>query len=269
MAFSTFRGMQATGLPNPVFWLDAGNSASVSGTSAAAWLNLAVSPADGSSQGDYDADRITDPTPNYNSAGTLSYWGPTGGTGYFDITPNTTFLNSLHKDNALGTLVFVYFISSVSSSEVQYLMGSAGTSGSNTGIRVFLDASRQINFVVRNAGADALNVVSSSVASITAGVVCMVAVSVDEANGTGLFYYRNASQGTITQAFTSTYSSPSSSNATYTTNLMAAGNGETPIPAHASNEHRMYQVLGYNQALDTGQLNKVYSQAFIQARYGI
>ena len=265
MAFSSFRGMQSTGVPQPIFHLDAGNTNSVSSGSSTTWANIITAPADGSAQTDYDADRTSSSVPSYQSPGATAYFGNTTSAGNFNITPNTTFLNSLHKNNALFTLVFLYFIGNVPG-ETQYLIGNMGTAGSTTGLRFSVSPSSTLTLEVYNSGASALSI--SSIGAISVNEISLLAVSVDEANGKVSFFATNATDGNLSVAFTGQpYASPSSSDATYSTNIMAAGNAESKIPDHVSNSHRMYQAMVFNQFLSQSQLSNIFNSQ--RSRYGV
>lgn len=162
-----------------------------------------------------------DPTFN-GSAGALTsneYWSFDGGDFFRLSTANPTAINNLHKDNALWTAVAVVWISSLA--DFQGVFGTDGNSANNRGLswRINTTNGQQIVRVRNGTGANALSIGSSAPTHVPTGQWVFIGVSVDEASDTSIFFMNGASTTT-----SGSYTSPSSSDATYTFEIGAFGN---------------------------------------------
>jgi hypothetical protein len=138
---------------------------------------------------------------------------------------NPATINNLHKNNAVGTLI--WWLRAETGAN-QGLVGTNGGSGSNVGINARINAAGTVLFQASNGGGDALSVSSSSV-TVPDAQWCMLGVSWDEAAGPGGGrFYRNG-VAKATETFNATYASPSASNATHPLQLLSRGNNVQPM----------------------------------------
>ena len=254
-----FGAIEDAAIPVAVFELDAGLSASYGG-SGQTWANIVTAPADGSGQTAYDFYRGatngsegSDPTFN-GSAGANSaneFWSFDGGD-YFTLAgSNTTFLNSLHKENAAFTW-YGLLRTPTSLSGQENLFGTDAQSSSNIGM-VINSSAGSLAFGVGN-GSGAFSALSSG-GFIAAATNYLIAVSYDEATGAGLFY-RQGAAGKATSAISGSYVSPSASAATYTAQLFAGGNAANP----ATPGMRGWRTGMFNRALTEAQLDALFER---------
>jgi hypothetical protein len=255
------------GLPSSlVFHLDLGHLDSYGG-SGQTLANRVASPADGESQTAYDhhfgddgTSDTTDPTFT-GTAGALdtNVYASVDGGDYFDIVGSlTTFLNSMHKDSALFTIVMLY--RSASSLGQDYLF-STDDNTSGTGITFRQRNNGWLQFWVGNNNTNSVLNVSSSGITIATSSIQMVAISVDEASGSGasLFYVKDSGGTKTTDTFDATYSSPSSSAADGCTILA------TPDHAGiATSGVRLFDCMAFNTALTESDLDDVYDMLSVK-----
>lgn len=234
--------------------LDAGDSASYS--SGQSWLDTSGNGYDWF-RGNAAAANTDDPTFN-GVAGTLSsaeYWSFDGGDHFQYDTTNETWMENLHKDNAAFTLMAWVYISSFPGT-----VGLFGNNASaNTGICWVMNTSAQLGLVVTNGAGNAL-IQSSTHANATNAWLC-VGISVNEAVGAGgIRYFSNGVRDTDT----STYTSPSSGSASFTTQIASRGNGNGRVP----NGSRMAQFMAWEgKALTTAEMTAVYQAT--RNRFGV
>ena len=197
--------------------LDAGDPISYPG-SGTKWL-------DRSGNG-YDFFLGTDGTtsaPTFVSAGRGSYWNMAGKFFRYDST-NETWMQNLHKDNAIWSFVLIYYRAASASTHF-------GTdAGTTTGIHV----AGTNNFTVTNATATVIT--KAGDLTPTANTWYFLGDSLTEATGAGGgFLYANGAYNKVSgsDTFDSTYSSPASGNATATMEIGAEGNGANTSPANA------------------------------------
>lgn len=203
--------------------LDAGDSASYDpGVQTDKWLDR--------SGGGYDFYRgsgtgsdAADPTFNGSGGVTNSYWSFDGGDYFTYDTTNEAWMQTLHKNNAIFSLVAFYYQDGAS--DYISFLGNFGYAPAVTGIHAYVDGSRAIRLEVGNAGATVIGVVTD--AYLTTGAWHMVGISVNEATGAGggFFYADGAySQVAASDTFNSTYTAPAAGNASYTTQICSDGN---------------------------------------------
>ena len=255
-----FGAIEDAAIPVAVFELDAGLSASYGG-SGQTWANIVTAPADGSGQTAYDFYRGatsgsegSDPTFN-GSAGANSaneYFSFDGGDYLTLAGSNTTFLNNLHKENAAFT--WYGFLETPSDLTQFGLFGTKSNISTNIGLDFSSNNNGNVSFSVGNGSGLAINVNTGN-AFIAASTKCFVALSYEEATGTGLVY-RKAAAGKATVGISGSYSSPSSSAAAYTLQVFANGNG-TFI---ARNGAKLWRTGMFNRALTEAQLDALFER---------
>ena len=209
--------------------LDAGDSASY--TSGQPWLDRSGNGYD-FNRGATSSSEASDPTFN-GTAGNLSAseyfsWDSSGDYFTYDSANEAAFEN-IHKAGAkFGILSWLYV---PAGSGTRLICGTRQANPANIGFDVLLNTSDVLTFVVSKGGSNAL---TFSGGTITEATWQCVAVAGDEAAGAFL--------GMINGAVTlggSTYSSPSSSAATYTLQIGSGGAGTNTL----QNTSRMAQFL--------------------------
>jgi hypothetical protein len=228
--------------------LDAGDAASY--TSGQKWLDR--------SGGGYDFFRGVDGTattddPTFNgSAGGLStgeYFAFDGGDWFTYDTTNETWMQNLHKDNSKFTILAWIWCNGFATG-AGIFGGTEGNIGS-VGVDLAVSTSAVLQTRVRNGtGANALS--DNTVATVPSGAWTFVGASVDEAVGAnGGFSVINGTQA----LFNSTFSSPSSSNATVTYQIGARGNNNFPMP---SGNRIAFFAVWEGVALTSAQVQSIY-----------
>lgn len=215
----TFLGLTA----NLKLCLDAGDADSY--TSGQPWLDR--------SGGGYDFNRgstssaeASDPTHNGTPGGLSSseYWSFDGGDWFVYDTTNETWMQNLHKNNAIFTiLMWGYFPTPVDN---QAIVCTGGNATANVGLQWRLNSTNggMTLSILNTTGGQALAVAST--ATVSANTWTMVGVSVDEAAAAGRFVIN-----TTQETFNSTYSSPSASNAFQNMMLGAATTSQRIFPS--------------------------------------
>jgi len=235
--------------------LDAGDSASWTGSGK--WLDRSGNGYD-FFLGATGTGEATDPTFN-GSVGDLlptAYWSSDGGDYFTYDTTNETWMQNLHKNNAVFTIIAFGTLGT----GISDICGTLGDSGS-TGM--FFCNFGNLWFRVENAGAQVIDKQTSAVAAGTKG---MIALSVDESVGSGGgFFYLNGNYKQVggSNTFDSTYSSPSAGAATRTLQIGAQGNGVNPMPADA--EIVAYAI--WSTALSKVNLDSIF--ALMRVRLGV
>lgn len=238
--------------------LDAGDANSYAG--GASWLDTAGSGYDffrGTTSG---AD-ATDPTFAGTSGKRTSseYFSSDGGDLFTYDTTNETWMNNIHKDNALWTFAFWYY--SAVTGVARGLAGTDGGSSATIGFDLFITAGANSPriLIADGSGSNALDYNPGG--AITASAWNFLGFSVDETDATtGARIVRNGSATTTA----GTYATPSASNATYTLQLGGRGNSVQPY----GNGDRMGMVWAWEgTALTTTNLSDIYTAS--RTRYGV
>lgn len=231
--------------------VDAGDSASY--TTGQPWLDRSGNGYD-FNRGATSASEASDPTFN-GSAGGLStgeYWSFDGADYFRYDTTNETWMNNLHKDNAVFTIVSWLNAPGTGS------IGVVGTTGNGTAGRHGIYFGRSgstgpgaMTLLVNNAqpGGDppAVNDFSSFILTNE----CFVACAMNEPTGS-LLYCLNGSF----ESKSVTYSGPSTNDATFTMEIGARGNAEARLP----NLSRLYMVaIWEGVALSQAQITSIYN----------
>jgi len=206
--------------------LDAGSSDSYS--SGQKWLDLTSNGYD-FFLGATGSATTDDPTHN-GTPGNLSsseYWSFDGGDYFRYDTTNETWMENIHKNNALFSLVFWYYPSGTTSDN--NIMGS---SGGTTGIifgKDSLSVGKQ-DFRAQNGGSNAISVTGDT--TITTAAWHMIGISIDEATGAGggfLYLDGGYNQVSASNTFDATYSSPATGSATNALEIGARGGASLPL----------------------------------------
>lgn len=164
----------------------------------------------------------TDPTFNGQAGTPQAYWSFDGGDYFRYDSANETWMQNIHKDNAKYTMLA--WLYAVTGSNNIVLGNNGGTSGNGIGFHFGTPSTNNVTMRAANGvGSEALN--KNSVATVNNGAWNFIAASVDEGTGFGAFQC-NATKET----FTSTYNTPSAGSASYTTEVGARGNANSPMP---------------------------------------
>lgn len=225
--------------------LDAGDA--ISYTSGQTWADRSGNGYD-FFRGTTSASQSTDPTFNGTPGGASSseYWSFDGGDYFTYDTTNETWMNNIHKNNALFTLAF--WVRPGSIGAFQGLIGDYTSPSPSFDAGINPGGTWGFEALINGTGSIARAITST--ATVSAGSWAFLLVSVDEASGTG-FLQTNATQ----EAMTTTYSSPSSSNAGTTLRLADTGDGAFPL----SSGGRMASVVAWEgTSLSTTQATALY-----------
>jgi len=239
----------------PVYRLDAGLSASYSGSGQTF--------ADSLGNAAYDhwlgSDSVSggsDPTFNgVAGANTNAEYFSGDGGDFFTIKANTTFVNSLHKDNAIFT--WYGFVNTPTSTATGMLCGSTGGS-LGVGIYIYLN-SGQIQFGCED-GVNNLIVAQTGAAFVSTAEACLIALSYNENTGAGMFYKKNAAGTKLTSTFTTTYNAagltPSIMPASHPMQIWARGGGSDVM----QNGCQLWQSGMFDFALSELNLDALWTQ---------
>lgn len=203
--------------------LDASDINSYSG-SGQSWLDTSGNGYD-FFRGTTSASQATDPTFN-GVAGAQSsseYWSFDGGDYFTYDSANETWMNNLHKNNATFTIAMWFRLASLPGSSQGLAGAYAATSPpTDIGWEVNVGSASLFGFTAYSGGAVARSVFTTG--AVSAAQWLFGVISVDEAAGTG-FVQVNSTQ----EAKTTTYTSPSASNANATMRIGDGGDGAAPI----------------------------------------
>ena len=235
--------------------LDAGDV--VSYASGQSWLDRSGNGHDFFLGADGSA-TATDPTFN-GIAGNKSsneYFSFDGGDYFTYDTTNETWMENIHKDNAIFTIcAWVYF---AAAGDTGTIFGDRGAAAGNTGFIFRKAVGDVLAFNVQNAGAAVLAL--STVGTVPTGWT-FAAISFNEAtgaNGASLIV------NTTEELFTSTYSSPSAGAASFTMQIAAGGN----VAGVFVNNARLGGLMAWEgTALTMAQIMTIYQAT--RGRYGV
>jgi len=247
---SIFQLISGLGLgTNLTFCLDAGASNSYPG-SGTKWLDQ--------TSGGYDFFLGTDGStnaPTFNgtpgagdSTNYWTNWNSAAARFRYDSTTPAAF-DAWHQNNAALTFMAIYTHRSPGGNNVT-LLGSDGGSVSNRGIRWWFGGSNAPTFTASNgSGGAALNVTAGT--GLSDGTTYILFLSYDEAAGAGFQRANKTGIHTISGG----YSSPSASAATYTAEIMRAGNGG--LDAWPDNAN-LYGFATWSTALSTTNCDDIH-----------
>lgn len=215
--------LERLGLTNGLkLCLDAGDSASY--TSGQPWLDRSGNGYD-FNRGATSASEGSDPTFNGSAGGlsTSEYFSLDGGDYFRYDSANETWMNNIHKDGAIFTyMAWIY----PGAGAVNPLCGTNAAGGSRIGFMFRGDPVGDNLLMHVTNGTSAFFNQGMSSAGFTAGAWHHAGISYDETLGSGTIFCdtnRSAFSG-------NTYSAPSASNATYTMEIGARGNANSPCP---------------------------------------
>lgn len=235
--------------------LDAGDGASY--TSGQKWLDLSGNGYDFFLGAD-GAATATDPTFNGTADRKSSgeYFSFDGGDYLTYDTTNETWMQNVHKNNAKLTIALWAY--HVDTGVTSY----CGTRGDTTGtgfIYARLSGVGVQAFRCFNAGVDCLTIDGTSTTQLPLNQWGMTAISIDEAAGTGSFFMNG-----VQETFTSTYVGPSAGNASFTFQVGARGNANSPV---SSGTRIGSFMMWEGQTLTLGQLQAIY--ATTRGKFGV
>jgi hypothetical protein len=191
-----------------------------------------------------------DPTFN-GTAGKLSsgeYFSYDGGDYFTLAQSNPAWVNDLHKDNAVFTIL--------SWEKAGFSLGDIGADGA--GIALGLDASLHIDLDVFTTTTTVLSVASSVVAN-PASAWAFSGISFTESAGTVLF----ASNGSYETKSGQTYSSPATDSAGYPLQIGAQGNGLNPAAAGRG----LAAMAIWSSALSQAQIGQIFQAT--RVKFGV
>ncbi len=224
--------------------LDATDAASYS--SGQSWLDRSGNGYD-FFRGANNTATTDDPTFNGTAGTPQAYWSFDGGDFFRYDTSNETWMQNIHKDNAKYT--FVAWIYAVTGSNNIVMGNNGGTSGSGTGFHFGTPSTNNVTMRCAN-GVGTSALLKNSVATVTNAAWNFIAASVDEATATGYFQCNGAQE-----TFSSTYLTPSAGSASFTTEIGARGNANSPMP----NGSRIAMVAAWEGvALSQAQINSIF-----------
>lgn len=241
--------------------LDAGDSLSY--VSGQKWLDRSGNGADFFLGADVNAS-TDDPTftgiPGHTSPS--AYFSFDGGDVFTYDTTNETWMQNLHKNNAIFTVVAFYYQDGAGD-EMTFCGG-----GAIADIGINFDTSagspRQPQLRV---GPGVLAVVADT--ALGSGAWHMVGLSLNEATGAGggFFYSDGAyNQVSASDTFTSTYTSPSSSDMTHTFQVGASGNGPSVNPT-TDGQRLSCIAIWEGTALSKANMDSIW--AAMRGRFGL
>lgn len=229
--------------------LDAGSSSSYS--TGQTWSDLSGNSTN-FYRGDTSSSEATDPTFT-GTAGNLAtgtYWSFDGGDHFTLTASNPTWINNLHKDNAKFTMIALFYSGDVTTQ--QYVFCTHGNQATNvgTGFRIIAAGSALSVNVYNGSGSAAMG--QATAAALSNNTWYVLGLTIDEAAGTGILQINSAFE-----TFTSTYTSPSTSAASFTAAL--AGNARN-TNNDAPNGSRMGAFMAWEGvALTQTQMLSVYN----------
>lgn len=203
--------------------LDAADPASYDGSSQT-WTDRSGNSTD-FFRGATSGSEATDPTFNGTSRvytnGT--YFSVDGGDYFRKAAANSTAINNLHKNNAAFTLL--WFMRTPSSfAAAPGLFGTSAGATAKLGVDIIIQSDGTLQFGAERGVGGSGALLENSTLTLSTGTDYVLGLTVDEAATTGAWYYNGS-----TESFTSTYTSPSASNATHTAEIFAIGNGVLPM----------------------------------------
>ena len=238
---------------SPVFDLDAGLNASYSGsgqTFASSNLNTTYD----FWLGNNNSATANDPTFNgvAGADSTAEYFSGDGGD-FFTIKANDTFINSLHKENALFSW---YAFMKTPTVHDKFLLETLGTSPTGVGLRFHLGGSNALKFDVGD-GVSQITIASTGSSFISTSTSYLIALSYNESTGVGLIYLKSDAGVKSTYNFSNTYNAagltPSSSTASLPLNIYGSG------PNILGTGWRLWKTGMTNTAMTEAQLDDLWA----------
>lgn len=166
-----------------------------------------------------------------------------------------TFAEDWHKNNATWTALFLVYIPSSGAGYSFNLFSTAPLSTSGTGVRVYVDKSgSSVNLrlvVTRGASPAAKSAVVNISSIVNVNSWNLLAVSIDEADVAGGFFYIN---GITSSAFDPTYTSPAAGGSDYPYAVAGVYSGEG-MP-------QGFRIMGaafWSRAVPASELDSLYA----------
>lgn len=201
--------------------LDAGDINSVASGSQAKWLDTSGNGYDffrGTDASSQSSDPTYNGTPGAQSS--AEYYSFDGADYFTYDSANETWMNNIHKDGATWAFAVWLYVASLPGSAA-VLFGNDDSTATNVGVSVFIRAAGTLRVAVANANGLASGaLVLTSSATVNTNAWNFLACQIDESAGTG-FLQVNETQ----EDQTTTYTSPSGSNATRTLEIGRDGTG--------------------------------------------
>jgi Concanavalin A-like lectin/glucanases superfamily len=189
----------------------------------------------------------TDPTFTGVAGMPSAYFGFDGGDYFTYDTTDETWMQNIHKDNAAFTLATWFYPGA--SGTIQCLAGTNGVSNA-VGFDWRVNATPNLALFIR-AGGGVTPLNRASTAQASSGAWNFLAVSVDEAAGTGEMVVNG-----VAQSIATTYTTPSASNAAFTMQIGAGGNNALPV----LNAGRLAAFAGWSRSLTASELSAVFNE---------
>lgn len=203
----------------------------------------------------------TFPTFNGSVGSTTGNWSFDGGDYFTYDTTNEAWMETLHKNNAVFSMV-CFFYQGASTSE-SYVFATNTTSGT-IGLQYITSNGSQVLYVTNGSGT-VLQVQTDG--AVSANGWHMIGVSLTEATGAGGgFFYLDGAYAQVAAAntFTSTYASPSSSSASLTAALAALGGGTAAANAA---DIKLSSQAAWTSALSKANMDTLWTA--MRGRFGI
>ena len=170
---------------------------------------------------------------------------------------NPTWVNNLHKDNALWSAAMWARIPATAA--VRSIFGTARGSTNQTGVNCYYTSGNVLHFEAADGSAPAIMSADHG-GSITANTWTFIGLSMNEAAGANGFAFAINDDVDL---FTSTYATPSTNNATDTLEFGALGNANTPLV----NGSRIACVAFWTRALSPAELLELFKRS--RSRFGV
>ena len=189
--------------------------------------------------------RRSNGTPGKLSAS--EYFSGDGGDFFTYGAANPTWVQNMHKDNAIYSGAFWFYPATLGGA----IFGTLGSTVGNTGVRYGFDATGSATWYTLNAGTAARQQAMTNL--ITANAWNFVGFSINEATGAGGMIVNT--NGNV-ETYSSTFSSPAAGNASFTLNLMAGGNSLIPL---ANGSRFGCCAMWQSRALTSAEITSIYS----------
>jgi len=235
-------------------------------TTAQTIANQEASPADGEDQTTYD---VQNGSSTDSDSRDVTYVSTTGEEFYKSASSSaldyltmegfkttTAFTHSLHKDDAQFTIEIGYFHAGVAAGG--YLVSTAEDTN-DTGISVNVNGSEKIK-VFAHRGTNGSYAGEQEAAAVLPDGFSHILIVIDEGVTNGSFYYVN---GSVTDTFTLTYSSPSTGDSTYNwhwlTSLLDGNTGAPRFGLHTGAGVGYFAV--YNKEISSSEATVLYDNS--------
>ena len=244
--------------------LDAGDSSSYS--SGQSWLDR--------SGGGYDfhfgasnSSATDDPTFNGSSGGLSSaeYMSTDGGDFFeYDQATPETWMNNMHKNNAIVAMCCWIYPTDFSSTETRMWSTAGGSVATRPGTNYRFDyGSDKARLLVGNASSEAACLSKIGDTAVSTDEWNFVAYSLNEGTGSGGgFLYLNGAYNQVSSSdtFTSTYSSPTTSNISGDPSIMGDSRSSTLARFASGGRYAMIAVWEGGTQISKANFDDIYAQ---------